>query len=221
MDFFSSETVFLGGELLGITSFLFRDILYLRICNIVSQMIFVFGTLYAGLQNPGMKVILVFSLLCIVIHTKESIRIIRERIPIQLPIDIIKLYSLHFHMMSTKEFLKVYQLSFTKTYEKGDDVTVQGEALSKLKLIKQGIVQIIKDNQAVTTLGAGFFIGEMSFLKGGAANATTSVESKQAECIEWDRDVLEKLKLKNLGLYTKLEQAIAFNLIQKLNQDEN
>ena len=81
-------------------------------------------------------------------------------------------------------------------------------------------MDIIKDNLPIAELGSGFFIGEMSFLQEGCANATAKVISKQAQCIEWERETLNTLKVKNAELYIKLEQAIAFNLIQKINHNK-
>ncbi len=221
MGFFLQDSIFIAAEIIIIISFLFRDILFLRLINMVGQLVYIAGALIAGTYNPGMKVIIFFSLGSCFIHIKESVRIIRQRMPVELPLKIIKIYRQNFQMMTTQEFLKMYQLSSTTTYQKGVEIAVQGELLSKLKMIKQGRVQIIKDRDVVTSLGAGFFIGEMSFLQGGAANATVVVASNEAEFIEWDRSVLDKLKVQNPELYTRFEQAIALNLIRKLDRDGN
>ena len=219
--FFFQDSIFIAAELIIIISFLFRDILFLRLIYVVGQLVYIAGAFIAGMHHPGMKVIIFFSLISCFIHIKESVRIIYQRIPVKLPLKVIHIYRKNFQMMTTQEFLKMYQLSSTKTYQKDTQIAIQGELLSTLKMLKQGRVLIIKDNNLVTTLEAGFFIGEMSFLQSGAANATVLVASNEAEFMEWDRPVLDKLKVKDPELYIKFEQAIALNLIRKLDRDGN
>ncbi|MCP0914777.1 cyclic nucleotide-binding domain-containing protein [Legionella sp. 27cVA30] len=218
MQILTTDIIFVAGELVLILSFLCRDMLLLRMINALGQVIYITGAIIGGLNSPGMKVILLFGSIIILIHVKESIYLIRERSPISLPAAVKQTYQSHFYMMSAYDFLKIYKLGKLQFFKMDDVIAWQGTPLVKLCFLNTGEVEIIKDNRVVAHLQSGFFIGEMSFLKGGVANATVRVATVTAECLEWDREALNKLKKQNHNLYVKFEQAIAFNLIRKLDE---
>ena len=113
-------------------------------------------------------------------------------------------------------FMKIYKLSALMRYKKGGVLAKQNEPVPDLILIKRGGVNIFKNNHLITTLGPGFFIGEMTFLGGGLSSATVVIDEDETECIIWEKEKLNRFRITNEELYSKLKQDIAINLIKKI-----
>jgi signal-transduction protein with cAMP-binding, CBS, and nucleotidyltransferase domain len=179
------------------------------------------GTAVAGMSAQGMKAVIIFSCLNILINGYQSITLILERVPITLPEEIKDIYNQCFRMMTTSEFGKLYGWASLKRAVKGEHLATQDEQIPDLILIREGSASITKDGRVVSTLGSGFFIGEMSFLTGGLANATVEAVSDDLSYIIWRKDALNELQNSNLQLYIKLKQAIAINMIRKMDRMEH
>jgi len=177
------------------------------------------GGFLVGFQEPGMTPLICFSAISFLINGFQTIKLVLNKRAISLPDDMKELYLTNFKMMTTQAFLKFYKMSFSETLKKNDQLTIQNQPVENLMLIKSGHVKVIKDEQCVTTMGANFFIGEMSFLSGELATATVVVESDQVEIIGWKKNKLHQLKKDDFDLFDELETAIANNLIKKIQHN--
>lgn len=205
-------------EILFIISYLFADILLLRVVTVFGLFGYILGALVAGYESEGMLALLVFNILAIIINFVQIYRLIIQRIPVLLPHELKDLYSKVFFMMSPNDFYKIYHYGNVKFFNKGDELAQQGKPINELLLIKNGLVNVEKNNISVAEVDAGFFIGEISFLVNNPANATVQVISPTLESLCWDKKSLEKLQKSHPELYQKLKEAIAINLIKKLDQ---
>ena len=122
--------------------------------------------------------------------------------------------------MTPNEFYQIYQFSRIKTYSKDQTLTIQDMPISHLLIIKTGHADVIKNNEVCAQLGPNLFVGEMSFLTGGNANATVMTTTNKIECICWDKSEINKLEKFDADLYVKLKQAIAINLIKKIDKNQ-
>jgi len=216
-----TDILFAVAAIVVTISFLFRDLLLLRILSMVAAILYIIGAAVAGMPAQGMKAVLFFSCLNILINGYQSIALILERVPITLADEIKDIYNQCFRMMTTSEFGKLYGWASLKHAVKGEHLATQNEQIRDLILIRQGSASIMKDGREVSTLGSGFFIGEVSFLTGGLANATVEAVSGDLSYIMWDKDALNRLQNSNLQLYIKLKQAIAINMIRKMDRMEH
>lgn len=212
------DIIFLIAASLISISYFFTDILLLRLLSIIGAVGYIIGGFLAGIQQPGMTTIIVFSLINSSINLIQSIRIIFDRIPILLPNELKDIYTKVFDKMTPNEFLKIYRLCKTKTAQRGEHITIQNEPVKSLILLKDGLADIIENGYLITSLDSGFFVGEMSFFTGHMANATVTIESDTVNYLVWARDKLDKLKIREPQLYEKLEHAISVNLIKKIER---
>lgn len=178
---------------------------------------YVIGGIFLGYRSPGMLPLILFNLISILINVIQCLRIILEKRSVFLPNELRNLYNTVFQKMTTKEFMKIYQLSYSRVYKQGDILTIQGKPVSELIVIKKGCVQILKDDLIFKKLGEGYFIGEMSYLTKSPASATVIVADEDVECIQWNQERLNKLEYKNRELYEKFKESIVENLIKKIH----
>lgn len=212
------DLIFALSEIVITISYLFRDILYLRIATIFALIGYIIGAFIAGLEVEGMKAILLFDGIGLIVNGYEIYKLITERYPILLPEELRVIYKSSFNVMTTYEFYKkIYKLSSQKKYLKSELLAKQNEPVDSLILIRRGMVDVVKDNHVVTKLGQSYFIGEMSLLTHGLASATVIANSDEVECLIWERDKLTRLEKMSPELYSKFQQVIALNLIKKIH----
>jgi hypothetical protein len=198
-------------------AYLSENILTLRLLNIVGLLGYVVGACIAGHEIVGMKSLIFFSIVNILINIYQSAILILERVPIFLPENVKQIYTNNFAMMSTAEFNKIYKCARIKKYRMYDVLSVQGMPINELIIIVHGNVHVAKDDLRVATRSSGDFIGELSFILGGHATASVEIADEQTECIVWKREELIKKLHDQPQLYLKFKQAIALNLVKKLN----
>ena len=196
-------------------SYVFYDILLLRLTSILGSIGFLIGALIAGHDKPGMISIICFNIINILVNGFQFTKILLERKPILLPDNLKDMYYQNFYMMKPADFLKLYKLSSEYTIQKGELLLTQGQHSKHLILIRQGAASVNKNGVLVATLEAGAFVGEMSFLTGGLASASITVESDGLPYIAWDKEQLQNLKQNDV-----IQQALALDLIKKINLQE-
>lgn len=209
------DFIFAIGEVFLVVSYMFSNILLLRLITIVGMLAYVIGAFVAGYNSPGMKAMIIFSVISVLINIYKIFIILTERKSIFLPEEIKSIYSKMFSSMTASDFLKLYKLSQPLKYKKDEVLIHQNQRVEYLIAINKGNAHIIKNGQHITTLDPGHFIGEMSFISGEPAKATVAAET-DLECLAWQLETLHSLGKKNSELLTKLKEAISLNLIKKI-----
>ena len=103
------DLIFALSEFILIISYLFRDILFLRITTLFGLAGFIIGSLAAGYHSPGMRALLFFNGLGICINLYQIAIILFERTAIILPDDLKNTYADAFNMISALEFMKLFK----------------------------------------------------------------------------------------------------------------
>lgn len=215
------DIIFSLAAILITLSYIFRDILLLRIIAIVGAFTYVIGGLIAGFDTPGMKALIFFSLVNLLVNLYQSVLLIIERLPVLLPAELKNIYRQCFSMMTTREFAQLYKWAKIQTTQSGEVLIRQDEPVSDIIIIQKGQVDIAKENKIITKLGPNFFIGEFSFLTHEKAKATVAVSSPELTYLIWRHDDLHRLESANTQLYIKLKKAIAINMIKKIDYQES
>jgi hypothetical protein len=94
-------------------------------------------------------------------------------------------------------------------------LTREGEAVTKLVYLADGIVKIEHGGRVVAICGPGDYVGELSFLSGNPASATATVV-KPVRALTFDQDKLSKAIQADGALRRTLESALNKNLAGKL-----
>lgn len=203
-------------EVLVITSFLFRDILYLRVITTLGLVAYAVAGLVAGYRSPGMTALIIFNVAGIIINVYQIYRIIQQRFSTTLPGDLSEVYHENFSMLSPQAFMKFYNLATVKSIPRHSYITTEGGVISELFLIKKGLVEVIVNEEPLVSLGPHYYLGEMGFLTNKQSTATI-VAKEDVEVIAWEKSTLAKLEQNDASLYTTLYRSIAENLIKKIH----
>lgn len=110
---------------------------------------------------------------------------------------------------------RLLRLSHVRQAEPGTTLTEQGQAVTSLAFLTEGVVQIERDGRIVGVCGPGDFIGEMSFVTREPATATTRV-MKPVRYFSFDRRKLQAATAADGDLRRALESAFSRNLVDKL-----
>ena len=140
--------------------------------------------------------------------------LLMDRVTITLPEETVTIYHRYFTTLSTREFKKLIMNNRFSTFQ-NETIINEGESPDRLYIMLRGTVSVIKDRTTLATLDPGDFIGEMSFLTREEASASAYAEDL-VQCAYWTHADLEKLKLKNNGVYDKFIAIVGCDLVRKL-----
>lgn len=110
---------------------------------------------------------------------------------------------------------RLLDLSDLKRFEPGAQLTNQGEKVTKLIYIADGIVKIELGDKVVAICGPGDYVGELSFLSGNPASATATVV-KTTRALVFEQAHLTASIEADAQLRRTLESALNRNLAGKL-----
>jgi len=117
-------------------------------------------------------------------------------------------------VLTPGEFRRLMQMAEWHTTTKPTQLTVEGEVVPSLYFVIDGDVDICKAGRNFTLPG-GLFIGEVSFLLGGAATASVSLPP-EAKYIEWPKAALQKAIERTPSLGSSMERLFNQELARKV-----
>ena len=127
--------------------------------------------------------------------------------------------NLFFKQLSLSQFKKPIKLSNRETFPKATQIITTEQDAPELRLIISGSVKIRQKGKILSTLHAGSFIGEISFMSGSQASADVS-STEETNVISWDQTILRKLLLANPCLHLIFTQIVNSGLAQKLSSEQ-
>ena len=94
----------------------------------------------------------------------------------------------------------------------------EGESLDGLKLLSNGEVRIERGGAELGFGRDGSMIGEMSFIRGGAASASVFA-TKPCRYIHWPKEQLKSLLTRNPSMDIAMKHVFSLDLTKKLTGD--
>jgi hypothetical protein len=190
-----------------------KDVLFLRIVLSVACFLQVIYQLGFN-NNPD---IAVWNTLFFITNLIQVIKLIKERAPVKIPDDIVDIYRTKFSDMTHREFL--YFWSLGKQKDVTDSALIkEGEYQKSLFLILSGNAAVSRDGRVIATLHRPEFVGEISFITREPASANVDAKSI-LYYIEWEQEELRRVKAKNAGFWTKLNQCLGEDLARKIKHN--
>lgn len=199
------------GYLLQLFALLARDVLWLRGILVAAQSVL---ATYAYLRGPEFLPYVFWNALFVLINVYWVGRLLRERAAVQLPDELKPLYERHFAALAPPEFLRLWREGERKS---AADVQLvrEGTRPDALYFLLSGVVSVRRAGRALTELGAGTFIAEMSLLTGERTTADVFARGP-VEYMAWPADRLARLRQRNPMLWTKVQSVLGHDLVEKI-----
>jgi len=94
-------------------------------------------------------------------------------------------------------------------------LAIEAKPLDDVMLIYNGLVSVESDGQTLAQLKDGSFIGEMSFITGGAATATVRAV-EPTRYLSWSKAELSRLLNRNPSMRFAMQTVLSTDLTKKL-----
>lgn len=201
-------------NVLFLLSYLVRDILWLRCLTLIAGVLLV---IYFGAQQPAQIEPVAWNVLFLVLNVFQLVRLLKERRPVHLQGDEATLHRLAFQALSPRDFLRLVRLGTWKNAAAGDELVEEGKTLHRLLALQQGRVVIEAQGKPVTELGAGRFIGEMSFLTSSLTSACVRAV-EPCRYLELPSDALRTLLQGEPELRAAFQLVLGTDLVSKLRR---
>ena len=198
-------------NVLFLLSYLVRDILWLRLLTIVAILTLIPYYAANDLVPP-----IVWNTAFAGINLFQVYRLLLERRPVKMSLREQRLYRLGFDRLSPRDFLRLLQRAQWEEHAEGMVLIEQGRTSARLSVIAEGQATVEVDDEAVSELGPGQFVGEMSFVTGEPACAR--VLAAGCTCVHWPRDALRELLDERADLRAALQNVIGTDLASKLRR---
>ena len=206
----------MGHASFGLTavSFCVRDMIVLRGLAIASCFAGIIYN-YSILAGPLWLVIFWLSVF-IAINSARIAGLFLERRSVKFSEEETELYDTVFQNFSPVEFMKLMRIGQWRNGAVGDRLAEQGQKIGDLKLLYNGEIIVERDGEEIGRAKDGAMIGEISFIQGGGATATVTVDRPSRD-ITWPETDLRKLLHRNPAMDVAMKHAFSIDLMRKLS----
>jgi len=200
-------------SVLTMVAYLLKDILWLRLLTILSC----FAGIAFNYFVPATPLwtIIGWNFLFAAINIVQCAIIIRERSGIQFTDEEKELHETLFKNFAPFEFMKLMRIGNWREAKPGQVLTVEGQPLDEVMLIYDGRLGVETNGKEVAQLQDGNFIGEVSFISGGAATATVRAVDP-TRYVSWSKKEIEKLLNRNPSMKFAMQGVFSTDLSKKL-----
>ena len=197
-------------NVLFLASYLVRDILWLRLLTIVA-----IGTLIPYYIANELVAPVIWNGVFIGINVVQIYSLLLERAPVKLDAREERMHQRVFRTLRPREFLRLCRVGEWRTAKPGDEVVAFGAVCDYLHVIDRGDVEVKVEGQTVATLGAGSFVGEMSFVTGEPTSASVQAAG-DLHLLCFPREALETFLAKNPDTRAALQLILGTDMASKL-----
>lgn len=188
-----------------------RDQIVLRLMVVIGTLFYV--AYYLSMDTPLWSS-LMWNALFISINIFMVIKLYRDRIVGKMSYNEQTLFRF-LHNLNPGEFRKIRNAGYIATTDSKSRICDKSKNNNHLYLILDGAAEVLLPNKNVI-LGAGAFIGEISFLKGGKTSADVYLLPNTTFMV-WEYDDLEELFRKNQHIKNCINYLIAQDVTRKLS----
>jgi hypothetical protein len=197
---------------LYLCSYLVKDIFWLRALTVVAGLVLL--TFYAQQPSPLLAAI-VWNVLFTVINVYQLVLLFLERRPVVLSEREQRLYQLVFRSLTPREFVKLLAVGRWEEAPESERLVEAGKALDRFMIIFAGKTAVRAGDKNIAELGAGQFVGEMSFLTNQAPTADV-VAIEPTRYVAWPKRDLSHFLETNPALRSAMQLVIGTDLVGKL-----
>lgn len=200
-------------SILTMVAYLLRDMLWLRFLTILSC--FAGITFNYVVPATPLWTVIGWNVLFAIINIVQIVIIIKERTGIHFTEEEKELHETLFKNFAPFELMKLMRIAEWRQVAPGGIVTVEGQHLDEVMMIYNGRLAVEVNGQPRAELQDGNFIGEVSFISGGAATATVRA-IEPTRYIVWPKKEIERLLNRNPSMRLAMHSMLTTDLSKKL-----
>ena len=185
--------------------YLSSSIIFIRSALILVQVGYFFLALYTGLDQLGMKAILILSVTNSLINGLKIVQYYYENSIRCLPKELHDLYQNEFNLLSPKEFKLLYQRAGKE--ERTGKLISANKTFENLMFVLEGTPVIRLQKGKIIRLTKRVWLGEMSFLRDEVTSADVITEpTKKVKLLIWSKYDISELVLNDIVRDRKLKE---------------
>lgn len=200
-------------SVLTMAAYLLKDILWLRLLTILSC--------FAGIAfnfivpTTPLWTVIYWNILFAVINIVQVAVIIKQRSGVHFTDEEKELHDTLFKNFAPFEFMKLMRVGKWLEAKDGEVLTTEQKPLDSVMLIYNGLVGVESKGKEVAKLKDGNFIGELSFITGGAATATVRA-LRPTRYVSWPKEAVRQLLNRNPSMKFAMQALLSTDLSKKL-----
>lgn len=202
-------------SILTMAAYLLRDMLWLRFLTILSC--FAGITFNYLVPATPLWTVIAWNTLFAIINIVQIAIIIKDRTGIHFTEEEKELYETLFKKFAPFEFMKLMRIAEWRQVAPGEVVTTEGQRLDEVMMIYNGLLAVEVKGEKKAELQDGHFIGELSFISGGAANATVRA-IEPTRYIAWPKKEIDRLLARNPSMHIAMQGMLTVDLSKKLTR---
>ena len=200
-------------SILTMLAYLLKDILWLRLLTILSCFAGIAFSYFAP-ATPLWQMI-GWNILFAIINIVQVAIIIKQRSGVHFTEEEKELHDTLFKNFAPFEFMKLMRVGKWLEAKQGQILATEKKPLESVMLIYNGLVGVETDGKEVAKLKDGNFIGEVSFITGGAASATVKA-LLPTRYVAWPKEAISQLLNRNPSMRFAMQAMLSTDLSKKL-----
>jgi CRP-like cAMP-binding protein len=201
--------------LLLAASYMVTDMAWLRALAIAGLL--AEGAYFYFASNSPLWVGIGWSLVFIAINVGQLGVLLRERLVVRMTGEERRLHARIFPALGAVEFSRILRVGQWKEFAVGTQLTREGEPVRAIHLVVGGQLRVEVKTTTVARIAAGGIVGEMSFLSGRAASATTVV-TEALRAFEIPQQALSRLLEAHPEMRAAVLAGIGSDLLDKIDE---
>lgn len=207
---------YLAGHLASILTmlaYLLKDILWLRLLTILSC--------FAGIAfnfivpSTPLWTVIYWNVLFAAINIVQVAIIIKQRSGVDFTEEEKELHDTLFKNFAPFEFMKLMRVGKWLEAKQGEILATEEKPIDSIMLIYNGLVAVELKGKELARLQDGNFIGELSFITGGAATATVKA-LQPTRYVTWPKEAISHLLNRNPSMRFAMQAMLSTDLSKKL-----
>ena len=200
-------------SILTMAAYLLKDILWLRLLTILSC----FAGIAFNYFVPATPLwtVIYWNVLFTAINVVQVAIIIKQRSSVHFTEEEKELHDTIFKNFAPFEFMKLMRVGKWLEARQGEILATEKKPLDSIMLIYNGSVSVELNGKELAKLKDGNFVGEVSFITGGAATATVRA-LRSTRYVSWPKEAIKQLLNRNPSMRFAMQAMLSTDLSKKL-----
>lgn len=194
----------------------FKNQIYLRISFVFAALFEIYFS-YFYIEGQPIWATIIWSVPLLLINLYYFIRLLQEKKQLHLTPQEEKIYFKSFSYIDKQYFKKILDKAKWVDFEKDVLIVEENKNIEYFYLIFEGIASVTVQDNLVTYITDGVFIGEMSFLTNSIPKASVKSNTK-ITVLRWDKKEMLNFMEKDRDIENAVKAVLSNDLVAKIER---